>query len=433
MLMKYITFYILFLFAFVQVAKAHPMPKSVLLLNVYENTIEAELHLPLKELQSVFPDNNIDTNNIAVINAFGNLLDSYLLKHITISDLNKKLWSVKIITRQLKNGEQEATGQYNDLVYQLLCTPPQGAGVRNFDIHYDVIMHELMTHHLLIKINSDWANGTIANQNNDLEVASLSVNTFDNTIPPIAIRLDEASNWKGFKSMVQLGISHIAEGTDHLLFLFVLLLPSVLISNKKNWGAFSGTKNSVWQIIKLATAFTIGHSLSLIFGATKLIMLPQQPVEIAIAITIFISAIHAIKPIFNGKETWVAMAFGIIHGLAFATVLWELKLSPSKMALSILGFNIGIELMQLFAILCVIPWLILLCKNNHYKLLRILGSTLAIIASLAWCLERITDKSNAVIPFIESLNNNIVWLIMLLICSCIISAVVIKRKEIKIT
>lgn len=196
--------------------------------------------------------------------------------------------------------------------------------------------------------------------------------------------------------MVSLGMEHIKEGTDHLLFLLVLLLPATLLVNGKCWSSFGGTKYSIVKLVKITTAFTIGHSLTLLISALKLVQLPQQPVEVLIAVSILISALHAIRPIFPGREIYVAAGFGLVHGLAFASVLTNLNLSAGPMALSILGFNIGIELMQLFVVVLVIPWIILLSGTPAYKTIRVTAAVLAGIAAIGWIAERVTGTENII-------------------------------------
>src|SRR5205085_5027649 len=108
-------------------------------------------------------------------------------------------------------------------------------------------------------------------------------------------------------------------------------------------------------------------------GALHWLSLPQQPVEVLIACSILITAIHAVRPIFPGREAKVAAAFGLVHGLAFATVLADLKLSAGPMALSILGFNIGIELTQLFVLALTVPWFIILSFTPAHEPVRVGG------------------------------------------------------------
>ena len=102
--------------------------------------------------------------------------------------------------------------------------------------------------------------------------------------------------------------------------------------------------------------------------------LSSPPVEILIAFSIFVSAIHALRPRFAGREPVIAAAFGLVHGLAFATVLAEFGLGPWRVALCIFGFNLGIELMQLAVVASIVPWLLLLSRTPVYTPLRITGA-----------------------------------------------------------
>uniref|UniRef100_UPI0031D5A970 HupE/UreJ family protein n=1 Tax=Chitinophaga sp. TaxID=1869181 RepID=UPI0031D5A970 len=205
--------------------------------------------------------------------------------------------------------------------------------------------------------------------------------------------LEHGTYWTGFKNMVMLGIEHIREGTDHLLFLLVLMLPAA---------------DRIRRLIKIVTAFTIGHSISLLCGTLGWIVIPSQWVEVAITLTILISAIHAIRPIFPEKEAWIALDFGFIHGLAFAAALNNLDLVPTEIALSILGFNVGIEAMQLFVLLCTLPWLILIGNNW----VRYIGGAIAIIASLGWMVERISNEPNIISAQLAQIQGK--WFIIIL-------------------
>jgi hypothetical protein len=196
--------------------------------------------------------------------------------------------------------------------------------------------------------------------------------------------------------MVSLGIRHIREGTDHLLFLLVLLLPATLTYSGRHWAGYGGVHYSMTRLLKIVTAFTAGHSITLLAGALHWLRLPQQPVEVLIAFSILMTAIHAFRPIFPGREQQVATGFGLVHGLAFAAVLANLNLSAGPMALSILGFNLGIELMQLFVIALTIPWFILLSQTAAHPWVRCSGAVFAGIASIGWIANRISGQPNLV-------------------------------------
>jgi hypothetical protein len=392
------------------------MPYSVMLLDIKSNGISAELQFPLKEFQVVFPDEDLDSNYTTLIDRKNKWLDEYLLSHMSITDSIGNKWNIHIQGKSVTEGEQNLTGKYHELVFHLRLQPPAGSSPRHFIMHYDAIMHQLVTHKLWIKIRSDWDGGLTAKDSTDADLGILGVNFTDNTIPPVIVNLDEGSNWNGFKAMVSLGIEHIAAGTDHLLFLLVLLLPATLIVENKRWTKFGGTKYSLLRLFKIATAFTIGHSITLVLGALSWVKLPQQPVEIFIAVTILITAVHALKPLFYNKEIYIATGFGLIHGLAFATVLSNLHLEAGKMALSILGFNAGIELMQLFVIIVTVPWLMVLSDKPIYTWVRITGAVFAIVAALAWTTERILLQPNFISDFVQKAADKSKWIVFVLAC-----------------
>lgn len=401
--------------------KAHPMPYSVLLLDVRDNGISAELQIPLKELQSVFPNKIIDTNYTNLIEQKNKWVNDYLLSHIIITDTCGNKWKISIHGKSILEDEQNLTGKYRELIFQLWLEPPIASTSRHFIMYYDAIMHQLVTHKLWIKVRSDWESGILINDSNHSELGILGVNFTDNSIPPVIVNLDDSSNWRRLWAMVSLGIEHISEGTDHILFLLVLLLPAPLIVEKKRWTTFGGTKYSIARLIKITTAFTIGHSITLIISTMNWVRLPQQPVEIIIGITILLTAIHALLPIFYNKEIYVASGFGLIHGLAFATVLSNLHLQSGNIAIYIIGFNCGIELMQIFIILLVVPWLIILSDKPLYKYIRIIGTILAIIASIGWIIERILLHPNFITIYIANVAKNSKWIALFLACIALIS------------
>jgi hypothetical protein len=237
--------------------------------------------------------------------------------------------------------------------------------------------------------------------------------------------------------MLTLGAAHIAEGTDHLLFLLVLLLPAALVptqtpgatpGNGRRWGSFGGWRYGLRRLVAIVTAFTVGHSLTLLAGAVGWLRLPAQPVEALIAVSILVSAAHAWRPLFPGREAWVAAGFGLIHGLAFARTLAGLHLTAGRLALSILGFNVGIELMQLLIIAAVVPWLFLLSRTRFYPALRTGGAAVAAIAAAAWLTERLTDQPNALTGWVERAAGHAPWLLAALAFAALLATWQERRK-----
>ncbi len=189
---------------------------------------------------------------------------------------------------------------------------------------------------------------------------------------------------------------HIAEGTDHLLFLLVLLLPAPLAALHHRWGAPVGFRRSVLHILGIVTAFTVGHSITLTVAALGFVRVPGRPVEVLIALSIFVSAIHAFRPIFPGREAFIAGFFGLIHGLAFAATLDRLGLTRWDRVAGILAFNLGIEAMQMLVVLAILPSLLLMGQTRAYPVLRIAGASLAAAASLCWMAERLLNLQTPV-------------------------------------
>ncbi len=194
-----------------------------------------------------------------------------------------------------------------------------------------------------------------------------------------------------FASLFHLGMRHIAEGTDHLLFLLVLLLPAPLLFSNMGWGPPSGARQSLLRILSIVTAFTIGHSITLTLAAFNAVRIPNRPVEVLIAVSILVSAVHACRPIFPGKEALIAAFFGLIHGLAFAATLGRLGLGRWDRVAGILAFNLGIETMQMVVVAAILPSLMLMSRTRAYPILRISGALFAGFASVGWIVERLFD------------------------------------------
>ncbi|MBB5339567.1 HupE/UreJ family protein [Tunturiibacter gelidoferens] len=141
-----------------------------------------------------------------------------------------------------------------------------------------------------------------------------------------------------FASLFLLGMRHIADGTDHLLFLLVLLLPAPLLTARSRWQRPAGVRQSLFRILGIVTAFTIGHSIRLGLAAMNVVHVPEHPIETLIAESILVSAMHALSPLFPGREAWIAAFFGLVHGLAFAATLDRLGLSHWERVAGILVF-----------------------------------------------------------------------------------------------
>ena len=157
-----------------------------------------------------------------------------------------------------------------------------------------------------------------------------------------------------------------------------------------NWRGVDKFKPAIIYVITIITFFTISHCITLSLAALDIFNLPSRFVETLSALSIGLAAWHNIKPIFK-KDWLIAFGFGLFHGFGFASVLGDIGLSGEFMVLSLLGFNLGVELGQV-AIICVIfPILFYLRTTKHYARILVYGSMLLIVISMYWFVERAFD------------------------------------------
>ena len=192
-----------------------------------------------------------------------------------------------------------------------------------------------------------------------------------------------------FEFYLKLGFEHIANlnGYDHILFL-VVLCAVYQISQWRN-------------ILILVTAFTIGHSITLFIVSLDFFSIPSRIIKLLIPVTILITSLQNvinIKQIENstrmGKNYFMALFFGLIHGMDFSNYFKALIMSPDEIVIPLLGFNIGIELGQLLIVLFIvlISFIFLnIIKIKHLKW-NLFISGAAFGMSLISIMEIIFDK-----------------------------------------
>lgn len=181
---------------------------------------------------------------------------------------------------------------------------------------------------------------------------------------------EKSSSWFAF---FKLGALHILTGYDHLLFLFALLL----------------RKQTLKQYIAIVTAFTVAHSITISLSVLDIISLPSLFVEVMIALSIIYVALENIfrKEV---KYRWgLTFAFGLIHGLGFASILKEMNLGSSQLIKALFNFNVGIEVVQILLVLAVLPLLKYMQKLKSASQLVTYGSVLIAVMGGYWLIERL--------------------------------------------
>lgn len=379
------------LLACAQPARAHLTPNSEISLDFGSSLVVAEVVVPMGELSYALGKP-----------AAPPMLRDYLLGHMAAKTPDGRPWTLKVRDLAVVND-----GSGGRLKAHLEMRPPPGSSVRQFDLTYSAVIDRVRNHMVLVLARTDFDAGRLSDRPRMIGGLQSDVQT---------LRVDRGSGsaWRGFVSAIGLGMHHIAEGHDHLLFLMALLLPAPLLAAGGRWTTYGGLRFTARRLIGVVSAFTIGHSLTLLGGAFLGWRLPAQPVEVLIAVSILVSSVHAWRPLFAGREPWVAAGFGLIHGLAFATLIGHFGLEPLQKAQSILGFNVGIELVQLAVVAAVMPALVLLARTPSYPALRVGAAIFSASAAIAWIVERVTGAENPIGRAIDAGLAHAPWLVVLL-------------------
>lgn len=210
------------------------------------------------------------------------------------------------------------------------------------------------------------------------------------TVGQHSIGSEANSGWiSTVANFLKSGIHHLLIGWDHLLFLFVLLIPAVYMRKEKTLLAVPKPKAALLEVFWIATSFTLAHSITLTLAALQIISIPARFIESVIALSIAFAALNNLVPMLRVRAIYLAFVFGLIHGFGFANVLVDLPLATSERVLALLSFNIGIELGQLVFIIAVFPIALLLRHTQFYKwIIFYIGSLISILIALWWFFER---------------------------------------------
>ncbi|MBL0718867.1 HupE/UreJ family protein [Piscinibacter sp. Jin2] len=199
-----------------------------------------------------------------------------------------------------------------------------------------------------------------------------------------------AGRGPGFLEFLVQGIWHIAIGFDHILFLVALLLVCVLRWDGRAWQPAAEPRAAVAEVLRVVTAFTVAHSITLSLAATGVLALPSRWVEAGIAASVLLAALNNVRPLVQGPRRWMLVAvFGLVHGFGFANVLQDLGLREGELVLPLLGFNLGVELGQLLGVALLLP-LAWWARGQVFYRRGVVGGGSLLIAALAayWFVER---------------------------------------------
>jgi len=361
---------------------AHNPNRSIIYLKIYEaSNITGEYHINVDELNEVF---GLQLDKFFTVDDFvehNDIIEKYLLsttRFETKKGLHEIIFTDEFTTIRTVNGSFITMGFYLENSISI---------ADNIEVTFKSFLKEDPLHLNYLTIWYNWKSGLI---NNEAMIALV----FDEENPTKILTITDTSIWKGFKAMIKEGIWHIWIGIDHILFLLALILPSVVRRRDNTifgWEPVRNFKTAFFYIIKVVTFFTIAHTITLTLASLQLISMPSWLVESIIAFSIGLAAFHNIKPIFRLKDWAIAFIFGLFHGFGFASVLSDLGLTNEFLTLSLLGFNIGVEIGQLVIIAAIFPILYIMRNLKLYPKFLIFMSVLLIIMSIYWFIERVFD------------------------------------------
>lgn len=181
--------------------------------------------------------------------------------------------------------------------------------------------------------------------------------------------------WSQIGSFIVLGFEHILTGYDHLLFLLALL-------------ALGG---SIGYLLKVVSAFTLAHSITLTLATLEIISLSPRLIESLIALSIAYVAAENLWRNQAKAERWrwlLTFGFGLIHGMGFAGILREMSLPNATLAASLVSFNVGVEIGQVLFMSVAFLLLQVAKRWKWDKVIRYGASLTAIAAGLFWFVQR---------------------------------------------
>ena len=195
--------------------------------------------------------------------------------------------------------------------------------------------------------------------------------------------------WCSVRDFWRDGVWHIWAGFDHVLFLLTLLMPAVLRRESGRWQIVPDFRDAWMGTLKVVTAFTLAHSITLSLAALGAIHLPARLVESGIAASVVVAALNNAFPWFQDGRWRIAFGFGLLHGFGFASVLADPGLPRGALLQALLGFNAGVETGQLVIVGAFLP-LAYLARGSwlYQRVTLVVGSSLIAMIASVWWVER---------------------------------------------
>lgn len=204
--------------------------------------------------------------------------------------------------------------------------------------------------------------------------------------PRLDLSIGDGSTFSRIYSFLWQGMLHLWFGYDHMLFLLTLILAAIGFGGQRERAPLPELMRDLAWIV---TAFTVGHSLTLMVAALGWWQPPLRLVEALIALSVSIAALNVLYPFMGQHIHRLALMFGLIHGFGFASVLGDLLGDSGVPLLELISFNVGLELAQLSVVLVLLPLLWRLAVRPAWQLWMVpLACTGILVTGLVWTIER---------------------------------------------
>ena len=356
-------------------ARAHTEGQSYFYLQVHSDRLSGRFEVALHDFNPALglsgTDREITPGNLDERIAF---LQDYFHEHVTISASGHPL-PVEFTSYRVQ-GRREPYALVSFDIGGLEEIPEK------LTIDYSVLLDEEPSHRGFLIIEHNWATGTFANEGQVSLVFSPDARRQE-------LDLTTSGRLRGFLALVHLGAEHMLMGLDHIFFLLALLLPVALRREGGSWQPLETVRPALWKAAVIVTAFAAAHAVALTLAALGLPDLPEALVETVIAASTTLAAAHVLFPVFRGRVWWILFALSLFHGMGFAGGLRDLGGLDEHRGLSVVAFNLGVELGQLLIVAVLFPLLYWTRRLRLYRRwLMPLAAVGLILVSGVWVIER---------------------------------------------
>ena len=357
------------LFSFAVGAHAHQASESYLSLKVDGKSMTGQWDIALLDLERVIGLDADGDGNItrSEVEAKRTEIERYGLSRLRLK-VDDAECPLRISGQMV---DTFSDGAYNVLRFGVDCT----AAPKNLKIDYRAFFDIDAQHRGLLRLEFG---------------GKVQTAVFSPEKPAQQFELTVPSRWRQFLAFVNDGAWHIWTGFDHILFLLALLLPSVLKRGPDGWRVVEHFRPALVTVLKIVTAFTVAHSTTLTLATLGILRLPARLVESTIAASVIFAALNNIRPIFSERGWILAFGFGLVHGFGFANALFDLGLAGGTLALTLVGFNLGVEAGQLAIVALFVPPAFAWRSSWVYRELTFrFGSAVIVLLAATWMVERV--------------------------------------------